>query len=274
MTADDYNRVLQPKYAGTWNLHRYLPQHLDFFIMLSSIIGLLGNATQAAYAAGSSFMDAFAAYRSNLGLRTVSLDLGVITDAGYLAQNKELAAKMSQQGFQGTDTKTLMSLVETAIATTTAEAQRSQIITGLGEYKEGQSLGNLDSPIFAQFRRQFLLDPKHSQTGQQNGTSPDSTLREDLKSAKSIDEASGIIYNALSSKFAAHLSIPVDEIDPAKAIPELGVDSHVAVELRNWISKKMESTVPILEVLASGSLGELAGKIAGKSLLVNVPGES
>lgn len=276
MTVEDYNRVLQPKYAGTWNLHHSLPKNLDFFAMLSSISGVIGNATQAAYAAGSTFMDAFAAYRNSLGQQAVSLDLGVITDVGYLAEkNKELATKMSQQGFQGTDTKTLMSLIETAIGIPVAkehsQPSSSQIVTGLGEWKEGQSLGNFDSPIFAQFRHQFLDNPNQIQTDKKNA--PDATLREDLKSAKSLDEASGIIYNALSTKIAAHLSLPVEGINPANPISEYGIDSHVAVELRNWIAKKMESTVPILEILASGSLVELAGKIAAKSLLVNVSEE-
>lgn len=209
-------------------------------------------------------MDSFAAYRNSIGLPAVSLDLGVITDVGYLAENKELAARMAQQGFQGTDTPTLMSLIEMAISEPRREGALSQVITGLGEWKEGQSLSNFDAPLFAHFRHQFFgnREPQQEESAE--------TLREDLRLAKNVDEAAGVIYNALSGRIAAHLSMPVDTINPSSPISEYGIDSHVAVELRNWISKKMESTVPILEILASGSLLELAAKIATKSNLVGL----
>ncbi|KAE8356822.1 hypothetical protein BDV28DRAFT_144737 [Aspergillus coremiiformis] len=264
MTLEDYNAVLQPKYDGTWNLHRYLPSDLDWFIVLSSISGIIGNATQAAYAAGSTFMDSFAAYRNSLGLPSVSLDLGVITDTGYLAENTELASKMAQQGFQGTDTKTVMKLIEVAITSCQKDRATSQIITGLGQWKEGQSLPNFDAPLFSHFRRRYL-DLSVSSENQ----IPD-TLKQDLQAAKTLDDATAVIYTALSARIAAHLSISVDSINPTGPITEYGIDSHVAVELRNWISKHIEGTVPILEILASSSLMELAGKIAGRSDLVKV----
>ncbi|RHZ51660.1 putative polyketide synthase [Aspergillus thermomutatus] len=265
MTIDDYLSVLQPKYAGTWNLHRHLPDNLDFFVMLSSISGIIGNATQAAYAAGSTFLDAFAAYRNSLGLPAVSLDLGVITDVGYLAGNRDLAAKMAQQGFHGTDTATLMSLMEAAIRAPFGEGGTSQIITGLGEWKEGQSLSNFDAPLFAHFRRQFQQKGGNDQSDEFIGK-----LRANLRGATSLEEASGLVYGALSGKIASHLSVPIESIDASNPITEYGIDSHMAVELRNWISKTMESTVPILDILASSTLLDLAGKIASKSRLVHV----
>jgi len=266
MTPETYHTVLQPKYSGTWNLHRHLPsKSLDFFLLLSSISGIIGNATQAAYAAGSTFMDAFASYRSRiLGLPTVSLDLGVITDVGYVAEHQGLAAAMEQQGFQGTDTPTLLALIEMAIS---QPIEFHQVITGLGEWKGSRkSLANFDAPLFARYRRLFMLDSVDADSD----ASTVDTLREDLAAVKTLDDATGVIYAALSAKIAAHLSLSAESIDPSSPISEYGVDSHVAVELRNWITEKMESTVPILEILASGSVGELAAKIGGKSKLVKL----
>lgn len=267
MTLGDYTAILNPKYHGTWNLHRYLPSNLDWFIMLSSISGIIGNATQAAYAAGSTFMDSFAAYRNSLGLPAVSLDLGAITDVGYLAENKELASRMGQQGFQGTDTKTLMSLIEVAIMSCQEDRTISQILTGLGQWKPGRSLANFDAPLFSHFRRLHLDTSVNAQT-----EIPD-TLRQDLQATKTLEDAAAVIYTALSARVATNLSIPVDSINPTGPITEYGIDSHVAVELRNWISKHMEGMVPILDILASSSLMELAGKIADRSNLVRVEEE-
>ncbi|KAL2859922.1 putative polyketide synthase [Aspergillus lucknowensis] len=267
MSVEDYHSVLQPKLIGTWNLHRFLPKDLDFFIMLSSISGIIGNATQAAYAAGSTFMDTFAAYRNRYGLHAVSIDLGAIMDTGYLAENTELAAKMTEQGFHSTDTKTVMSLIELAITTTPQSnpSHASQIITGLGAWKEGHSLPNFDTPIFSHFRRRFQTPADEASNGPST-----SSLRDELKAAKSLDEASGFVYAALSSRIATHLAIPIDSISPNNPITEYGIDSHAAVELRNWILQTAESTVPVLEILATGSISELATKIAVKSSFVNV----
>lgn len=270
MTLDDYLAVLRPKTTGTWNLHRYLPQDLDFFLMLSSISGIIGNATQAAYAAGSTFMDAFAAYRRTLGLPAVSLDLGVITDVGYLAENRTLALRMAQQGFHGTDTPTLLNLISTAL--TPAQQHNSasaQIITGLGDYREDESLPILsESPLFSHFRHIFsTADARGGKTGPLRARD---TLRMDLSSAATIDDAVAVVYAALCAKIAANLSIPTDAINPTAPVAEYGIDSHVAVELRKWIARSMDSTVSVLEVLGSTSLMELAGRVAGKSELVSV----
>ncbi|PYH97606.1 polyketide synthase [Aspergillus ellipticus CBS 707.79] len=253
MTIEDYSAVLQPKHAGTWNLHHHLPKDLDWFIMLSSISGIIGNATQAAYAAGSTFMDSFAAYRTSLGLPTISLDLGVITEAGYLAENTDLASKMAKQGFQGTDTASLMSLIEAAI-TSTANPQppgpqkNPQIITGLGPWSPIHSLPNFDAPLFAQYRRLFIDSTGETTTTDQSSSS--TTLRENLQSAKSLENASAILYAALSTRVAAHLAIPVERIDPGNPITEYGIDSHVAVDLRTWILKNVDSSVSVLEILS------------------------
>jgi hypothetical protein len=144
---------------------------------------------------------------------------------------------------------------------------KSQIVTGLGEWKEGESLENLDSPLFSHFRRRF-------QTRAPDTPSDDiiDRLHASLRAVKTQDDAIPIVFEALSARMAAQLGIPVDRIEPSSLLSEFGVDSHAAVELRNWISKVMESSVSILEILASTSVLQLAGQIAGRSRLVNVNG--
>lgn len=258
MSLDDYREVMSPKYAGTWNLHRHLPQNLDFFLMLSSISGVIGNATQAAYAAGCSFQDSFAAYRSSLGLPAVSLDLGTITDIGYLAENTELAAKMEKLGFQGTDTPTLLSLIQVAISQPPAGG--TQIVAGLGQWRAEESLGNFSTPLFSHFRRKF-------QNHVRSAIPDDSAegLKAELKEAKTREQATSVICETLRRKIALHLSVPVENIDPSNPVSEYGVDSHVAVELRKWVSRVMDCTVPILQIIASSIL-DLSRNIASQKL--------
>ena len=265
MTLEDYNAVMKPKVHGTWNLHNQLPGDMDFFLMLSSISGVIGNATQAAYAAGSTFLDAFAAYRNSLGLPAVTLDLGVITSAGYLAENKELAQAMERQGFEGTNERKLMALIQSAIAQRQKQGPVAQIVTGLGTWKPGVSLNSFDSPLFAHFRRRAL---------QSNGgnRSSDSSARvgDALRRVKTLEEAVDKICIALIDKIASRSSISAENISSAKPVTDYGIDSLVAVELRNWITREIDSTVPLLELLSNQPISQLSAKIAQKSRLVTL----
>jgi hypothetical protein len=78
------------KLQETWNLHSAsLTQEelLDFFTMLSSISGVVGNKGQANYSAANTFLDAFATYRQQvLHLHANSVDLGMIEDVGYIVE--------------------------------------------------------------------------------------------------------------------------------------------------------------------------------------------
>jgi acyl transferase domain-containing protein/NADPH:quinone reductase-like Zn-dependent oxidoreductase len=67
MTHDEWSTGTLPKINGTWNLHKSLPADLDFFIMLSSVSGVIGNGGQANYNAGNIFQDYLAHHRHALG---------------------------------------------------------------------------------------------------------------------------------------------------------------------------------------------------------------
>ncbi|KAM4058125.1 KR domain-containing protein [Hirsutella rhossiliensis] len=71
MSYDEWTASTAPKVRGTWNLHNAslsAKTDLDFFTMFSSVSGIVGQAGQANYASGNSFLDAFAQYRNDLGL--------------------------------------------------------------------------------------------------------------------------------------------------------------------------------------------------------------
>lgn len=71
------------------------------------------------------------------------------------------------------------------------------------------------------------------------------------------------------AKMSALLMIPLEDISSAKSMSEYGVDSLVAVEMRNWLLRELDSTLPILELLANVSLLQLSMKIVKMSKLVD-----
>ncbi|KAB8239754.1 uncharacterized protein BDW43DRAFT_259102 [Aspergillus alliaceus] len=86
---DDWITCTRPKIQGSWNLHEALPKDLDFFVMLSSISGVIGNPGQANYSAGNVYKDALAYFRRRQGAKAVALDLGAVRDIGYLAESED-----------------------------------------------------------------------------------------------------------------------------------------------------------------------------------------
>lgn len=75
--------VLSPKTYGTWLLDRLTrTDSPDFFVMCSSLTAVFGGAGQSDYAAGNSFMDAYAAYRNRNGLRTLSINWPAWKESG------------------------------------------------------------------------------------------------------------------------------------------------------------------------------------------------
>jgi hypothetical protein len=88
-----WKAALEPKIAGSWNLHTLLPTNIDFFILLSSIVGIAGQIGQANYGAGNTFQDALARYRVQHGLTAIFIDLGVMTSVGRIADDASVAKR-------------------------------------------------------------------------------------------------------------------------------------------------------------------------------------
>lgn len=269
LSVDDYNMVIRPKLQGTWNLHKYLPRNMDFFIMLSSISGIIGNISQSSYAAGNTFMDSFSAFRNLQNLPATTLDLGVITEVGYLsaAENKDLLASMQKQGFESTNESMLMALVLGAI-NKPQRPDTQQIVTGLGRWEEGKSLGNFSEALFAHFRRRGYSGDKS------RGLARGYRIAEALSASQTIDEADNIACTALINYIASRLGTAPENINTSKSLSEYGVDSMAVVEMRTWIAEEMASTMPILELLAGLSLLQLSAKIVSRSNLVRLESTS
>ncbi|KAJ8132109.1 hypothetical protein O1611_g1520 [Lasiodiplodia mahajangana] len=55
MTHEKWTRTIKSKVHASWNLHALLPRDMDFFILLSSLVGIYGAIGQSNYAAGWCF---------------------------------------------------------------------------------------------------------------------------------------------------------------------------------------------------------------------------
>jgi len=74
-----------------------------------------------------------------------------------------------------------------------------------------------------------------------------------------------LIAEAIVKKLAKALSTPTEDIDPSKLMHAYGVDSLVAVDLRNWLAKEIRADVAGFDLMDVVSISKLGIVIAGKS---------
>lgn len=262
----DWIDVVQPKFHGAWNIHNALLSHsqpLDFFVMLSSISGVIGNRGQAAYAAANSFLDSFAHYRVSLGLAATSIDLGVVKEIGYVADRPDLQANLeSLSGDAALNKADVLALIKLAV---TGQIDR---------FSNHQSTVGLTFENYSPHHPAFFwaTDARFSHLRRGVGASAESSStnvspKQALKKAHSLSDAVRIACETLVGKFSSVLIVPEEEISTEKSVVSLGLDSLVAVEVRSWIKREMDATMSTMELLTSSSIGALAEMVVGKSVL-------
>ncbi|WP_409174127.1 edeine biosynthesis hybrid PKS-NRPS EdeI [Brevibacillus fortis] len=74
-TFSDFQNGLKAKLAGTLNLDQIAePEHLDFFVIFSSLASIWGGATGCDYVSANCFLDAYSAARNRTGKPTIALN--------------------------------------------------------------------------------------------------------------------------------------------------------------------------------------------------------
>ena len=271
MTHEDYLTAVRPKVQGTWNLHKQF-QNLEFFIMLSSLVGMGGNSSQSNYAAGGSFEDALARSRSARNLPAVCLDLGMIASVGYVARTGGVKERLARQGYQLVSEEEVLKLVEDSIAFPRRRPEDSQILVGVS--RDLGTISRDDSPFLSDVRFSALKREAAAAASNRGPTKHNSAwgslqdLTGSLCRAESWDEAIASIVRVIAVKLSVMFSLPEDEVDPSASMAHYGVDSLVAVELRNWLASAAQSEVSIFDIMQSKSLVGLAETAAVKSRLV------
>ncbi|KAL2807721.1 hypothetical protein BJX63DRAFT_61499 [Aspergillus granulosus] len=268
MSHTQWTNATRPKILGTRNLHTQFGSTLDFFVMLSSATGVLGNTSQANYAAGGTFQDAFARYRTAQGLPAVSIDLGMVKSVGYVAETKGVAARLAKIGYRPLEEEEVLRIIESAIRTPlrTPGERHAQIITGLAQFEHPDDIIWREELRFSALRRLQSSSRTTSASSSKKGGAD--SFGSILSASTSLTEASDHVADAIVAKLSEMFMLAVAEIDKSRALGKYGVDSLVAVELRNWLVSRMQTEISIFDILHSSSLMVLAEKAAAKSKFV------
>jgi acyl carrier protein len=271
MTVEDWHAAVRPKVQASWNLHEALPKDLDFFILLSSSSGMVGNRGQANYSAGNSYQDALARHRVLNGLKATSLDLGTILSVGFIAENTDadLNTDRRSRGFSSMREEEYHAMLDELCNPHLEQPSllKAQISLGFQIPENLRSKG-VEEP-------EWMLDPlfRHlyqirilAGGGDSAGESVNYSVL--LAGVESHDAATEIIFNAIVKKLCKLLNIEPRDVDPSKPLPAFGIDSLMAIELRSWLLKEMGAEVAVFEMLEGDSVRAFAALVATRSNFV------
>ncbi|KAI1431558.1 hypothetical protein GGR50DRAFT_60444 [Xylaria sp. CBS 124048] len=262
MPLDAWKGAIQPKYHVTTNLHNQLPKDLDFFITMSSAAGQVGSIAQSNYNAGNVYQDAIMYHRRTLGLQGTSIDLGWMGDIGFVSDQGKVP-EIVACGAPQIGSAQLWAILEEAMA----GEIRNQPILGLASGGLVKANGSDEPYWFADARfgplRVYDLATQNAKSNKRNDAAVD--LAAVIKSSKDMGEAVKVVCQGLMVKLAKGLMMELEDLDATRPINTYGVDSLIAVDIRAWALKDLQSVVHVSEILKNQPMIDLAQHIASKS---------
>ena len=292
MDLKDWKATVNPKVVGSWNLHLELPSGLDFFILTSSIMGILGTGSLAAYNTGNTYEDALARYRVSHGERATALDLGGIPDAGFLAevsetQDRDINTVLRSHKYVHTYVKDVCALLDVACDPTTTQHSNSnsnsidlgsdaascQAIVGLRPISHWKHLEDVPATMCQPFwghMHHFPQDENNDDGADTNATqanqssSTTSIADKMAAAAGNLAQMAEVTTEALAGRVASLLGSSRDAVDVQQPMHLYGLDSLTAIDVRNWVAKVFDVDVAVFEILGGATFTEAAMSIARK----------
>ncbi len=252
-----FARVMAPKLVGAWNLHvltRELP--LDFFVMFSSVAALLGSPAQSNYAAANAFLDALAHHRRAMGLPALSINWGPWAEVGMAAALGETQRqRLAKQGIIPMPPGEGLRLFEYLL--TTPRPQVAALSLNWQSLLAALPAGK-EPPVLATLLRDMRARLHTS------ATSSSPTLLEKLANTAPKNHRQAVFAHVLAEACRVLGIDPAQAPDPQQPLQELGMDSLMAVELRNALTAAVGQTLPPTLLFEYPTIASLAEFITGK----------
>lgn len=257
MAWDRFAPVLAPKVQGAWNLHEACGA--ADLILFSSGASVAGSAGQGNHAAANAFADALAWMRQSQGLPAVSINWGPWADIGAAADRRLdsaagfLRAIPPQDGLAAlavclrrADKAVLFESTQRAVF----DADWQALATGRG--------GLSHMPLFwevGESARRAGLKTGHRQPG-----SDEHDWRARIHAVPQ-NRRRGVLREAVRVLAAKVLGALPGSVDLDEPLRDLGLDSLMAVELRNRLGVAVGRTLPATITFDCPTVASLAGHL-------------
>jgi len=227
MSWEKFTQVMAPKVQGAWHLH-HLTEHLplDFFVCFSSIASLLGSPGQGNYAAANAFMDGLAHYRRSMGLPGLSINWGPWAEGGMAASlGSQHQNRMLIQGISPITSEQGLQVLANLLAQDSTQAG----VLSINWSKFFQQL-----PVGTKMP---LLEAFTSTVASSRTEKSDFIQRWEVTP---VAERRELLLTHVRQQIAKVLGLKAPEqIGLRQSLFELGIDSLMAVELKNYLESSL-----------------------------------
>ncbi|KAL7945289.1 putative polyketide synthase [Trichoderma barbatum] len=254
VTYSQWSTAVTPTTTGIANLQEAFGSSLDFFILLNRTSSVVGAPEQSIGDAIGAFRDSFAQFHAHLGFPIKAIDIGAVQkdDSEDIPPPSDVRPQTMEE---------VLAVINYAMRNPVA---KGQIICGASQFAPDPASSVTQRPD-ARFAHVWSrAAPRVSKGGDDDAFDVQAALR----STSSGDAAIEAVFTGLKQKLARLLAVATTEIQPDRAVSTYGVDSLVAVELRNWITGHLGGHVQMLELMSSMTMIQLSEVIAKRSRLV------
>ena len=242
MSESAVTRVFAPKVTGSWRLHEATTDlDLDWWLTFSSAASLLGSPGQGAYAAANCWVDGLVAYRRARGLPATGINWGPWADVGRAQFFADLGFSMITRD-QG------IAAVREVLA---SDRSRTGVF-GLDARQWFQSFPAAQgSSLFANLGGTTTIERRGG-----------GRIRAELDAAEPGQRPLRLA-SAIADEIRAVLR-SIDPLDHDQAMESLGLDSLMALELRNRLEAGLGITLPVALVWAYPTISGLASALCAR----------
>ncbi|WP_307822166.1 type I polyketide synthase [Streptomyces flavofungini] len=230
LTPDRVDRVFGPKVDGLLHLDELTRDaDLSAFVVFSSAAGVLGSAGQGSYAAANAALDALVRRRHALGLPGVSVAWGLWAAASGMTAGLDEGdrARLGRSGVLELPTDDALALFDAATRDDRAVLVPVLLDTAAlrGQAADGTLPPLLRGLVRAPARRATAVAPVAA------------TTFADTLAGRPAEEREQTVLDLVCTQVGAVLGYAADtEVDPGRALGDLGFDSLTSVELRNRLT--------------------------------------
>jgi microcystin synthetase protein McyG len=230
-TREKFATVFASKVSGSWLLDEFSRRHpVDFFVLFGSAASVLGSAGQINHAAANGFLDALSQQRHREGLPSITIAWGPWSDIGAAARMND-TGRAARLGLSALSPEKGIELLEQAMASGVAEVSAVAI-----DWQTYLALGHTsrDWPLFENFL-----------PAEKNEPFPEPTVTLNAQLANALPQNRlEIIKQYLRDRIVRALGLgPAFALRDDQPLAELGLDSLMALELKNGLQKESGLTL-------------------------------
>ena len=227
-----FSKVISPKVDGAWNLHQYFHNRtLDDFILFSSGASVLGTAAQGNYTAANMALDQLAQYRHAKGLAAMSINFGNIGETGLAAADLKRGERLKEQGMGVLLPADLPAYFDALLSLPGAQYMLMDIDFSKWSTSNSGVKGN---PFFSK-----VLPQDSSAALEETGKE---------KSFANMAAAVRHFRNAVKQHISAITKVPAAKIKEDATFKSMGIDSLMAVQLKNKLQADFELTLAVSSI--------------------------